>query len=131
MKHLTDSAVMRICATLVLLTLASLSYAACPGSSAYANIQSIQVGTGGTYYIQLDTSTNTAAVDVCSCRLSGASFLQLYKYETPASDSTKGMIALAMWAKALNKPIGYYSTGCYNNTAGSGYSYFSYIWTQP
>ena len=29
MKHLTDSAVMRICATLVLLTLASLSYAAC------------------------------------------------------------------------------------------------------
>ena len=124
MKRFINGTLMRCCATLLLLELTAVSYAACPGwSSASANIIQIQVSSGGNYNIQID-ATNAAAVDVCSCRLSGQTGLWLYKPENPATDATKAMLALAMWAKALNKPIFYGTSGCYNGQTGSGYSLF-------
>lgn len=106
--------------------------AACPGDSTYANVKSIVIngfGDGANIYIEVDTSTGSGT-DVCTCKDPSTGMLFLLRPENPIGSATKLQIAIAMEAKALNKRIKYYGTGCFYG-ASSGYASFTQITLEP
>ena len=130
MKVRSRRAVIHLAGVIAMLG-ASTAFAACPGDSAYATVKSIAVnspGGGANLYIEVDASTGSN-VDVCSCR-DANNALYMLRPENPLTDGSKLQLAVAMEAKALNKRIKVYQTGCYFG-ASSGYAGYTQITMEP
>lgn len=105
-------------------TKADLAFA-CSTWTSWTKVQFLYISNGGNYYIQPQTPLVTGA-DPCGCKHSNGT-LQYFKSENPATDSTKGMMALAMMAKTKDTKLQVFVSQCFNNQPGSGYAIFTHL----